>query len=124
MEDIRMNFPLEKAYNVAGHTETQVINRLRLFAAITGVSIVELPDGYVNISAIDEAVNSLMKDDWKKVITEMFGLDGNDTKTLEEVAPILKVTPERVRQIEWKVIKILRTPQRLSLLNVEGKEEF
>ncbi len=44
----------------------------------------------------------------RKVLTHRFGLFGESPKTLEEVAPLLHVTRERVRQIEAKGLLRLR----------------
>lgn len=37
-----------------------------------------------------------------------FGLRGEDPKTLAELAPILGVTRERIRQVETKIIRRLK----------------
>jgi RNA polymerase primary sigma factor len=50
------------------------------------------------------------------VLNLRFGLDGNDPKTLEEVAQIYHVTRERVRQIQNIALKQLRHPRRLGFL--------
>ena len=46
----------------------------------------------------------------RDVIKLRFGLDGNDEHTLEQAGKVLKVTRERVRQIEEKAIRKLREP--------------
>jgi len=46
-----------------------------------------------------------LNDRERYIITARFGLDGNEPLTLEETAAPLKLTRERVRQIEAKVIK-------------------
>jgi RNA polymerase primary sigma factor len=45
----------------------------------------------------------------QRVLTERFGLDGGKPKTLEEVGVILGVTRERVRQLETRALRELRT---------------
>ncbi len=45
----------------------------------------------------------------KKVICLRYGLDGGKSYTLEEVGEIFKVTRERIRQIEAKALRKLRT---------------
>ena len=46
----------------------------------------------------------------KKVLIERFGLESGNELTLEEVGKILNITRERVRQIEKKALRKLRTP--------------
>ncbi|MCS6985675.1 MAG: RNA polymerase sigma factor RpoD [Leptospiraceae bacterium] len=48
----------------------------------------------------------------QKVIRMRFGLDDGYTHTLEEVGYVFKVTRERIRQIEAKALRRLRTPGR------------
>lgn len=57
-----------------------------------------------------------------KVITMRFGLDGNETSTIETVARVFDVTRERIRQIEAKALRKLRHPSRHSIVRdyVEG----
>ena len=45
----------------------------------------------------------------QRVLTERFGLDGGKPKTLEEVGAILGVTRERVRQLETRALRELRS---------------
>ncbi len=45
-----------------------------------------------------------------EIIRRRFGLEGDDSHTLEEVGHELKVTRERVRQIEGNALKKLRHP--------------
>lgn len=54
-----------------------------------------------------------------KVLKLRFGWDGGNGLTLEEVAKILDVTRERIRQIEGKALRQLRHPSRSRFL--EGK---
>jgi RNA polymerase sigma factor (sigma-70 family) len=51
------------------------------------------------------------------VIIYRYGLDGQKSRTLEEIGTILKVTRERIRQIEHKALRKLRHPSRSRLLN-------
>ena len=52
----------------------------------------------------------------QRVIRMRFGLDDGYTHTLEEVGYIFKVTRERIRQIEAKALRRLRTPTKLRKL--------
>src|SRR4051812_7915703 len=45
----------------------------------------------------------------QRVLTERFGLDGGKPKTLEEVGVLLGITRERVRQLETRALRELRT---------------
>ena len=52
----------------------------------------------------------------KKVICLRYGLDGGKSYTLEEVGEIFKVTRERIRQIEAKALRKLRTNRQIKNL--------
>ncbi|MCA0028755.1 MULTISPECIES: sigma-70 family RNA polymerase sigma factor [unclassified Mesorhizobium] len=52
----------------------------------------------------------------ERVIRLRFGLANVDEHTLEEVGDLFEVTRERIRQIEAKAIKVLRHPNRSSVL--------
>jgi len=52
----------------------------------------------------------------EQVLQLRFGLNGQDLHTLNEVAEIYKVGPERIRQIESKALRKLRHPTRSRLL--------
>jgi RNA polymerase primary sigma factor len=45
----------------------------------------------------------------QRVLIERFGLQGQQPKTLEEVGTILGITRERVRQLETRALRDLRT---------------
>ena len=45
----------------------------------------------------------------QRVLTERFGLDGGRPKTLEEVGEVLGITRERVRQLETRALRELRS---------------
>ncbi|MCY7302929.1 MAG: sigma-70 family RNA polymerase sigma factor [Thermoleophilia bacterium] len=45
----------------------------------------------------------------QRVLTERFGLDGGRPKTLEEVGDVLGITRERVRQLETRALRELRS---------------
>ena len=48
----------------------------------------------------------------RKVLTLRFGLEDGTPQTLEEIGKLLKVTRERVRQLETKALRKLRHPRR------------
>jgi RNA polymerase primary sigma factor len=53
---------------------------------------------------------SILSEREEKVIRMRFGLDDGNPKTLEQVGKELKVTRERIRQIEAKALRRLRVP--------------
>jgi len=56
----------------------------------------------------------------RHVIVRRFGLDGEEPGTLQEIADELKLTRERIRQIEAKVLAALSRNPVIRLLNDEG----
>ncbi len=52
----------------------------------------------------------------RQVISMRFGLDGDDPRTLQEIGEVMKLSRERVRQIESKAKEKLRRNQRASSL--------
>ncbi len=67
-------------------------------------------------------MNNNLLSDLKKVIKDMspieqdviclrFDLDGSGAKTLAQVGKLLDLTPERVRQIEAKILRRFRSPR-------------
>jgi RNA polymerase primary sigma factor len=66
-------------------------------------------------SMLKEEMNSILdtlNDKEKKILVLRFGINDGCPRTLEEVGNIFKVTRERIRQIEAKVLKKLRHPTR------------
>ena len=59
---------------------------------------------------IDEAIGALEPRE-QVIIRLRYGLDDGCPKTLEEVGAIFNVTRERVRQLEQKALKKLRSPE-------------
>jgi len=55
----------------------------------------------------------------KTVIVARFGLEGESPQTLEEIGRSLKVTRERIRQIEIKAIKKMKGSIKMSMLKAE-----
>ncbi len=66
-------------------------------------------------SMLKEEMNTILNtlnDKEKKILVLRFGINDGSPRTLEEVGNIFKVTRERIRQIEAKVLKKLRHPTR------------
>ena len=69
---------------------------------------------------INDCLDQILTEREKLVIIHRFGLNGNAPKTLEEIASLgsVKVTRERVRQIESKaLIKLKRNKELLKMLH-------
>jgi len=52
----------------------------------------------------------------REILRMRFGLDGKPTLTLQGISSILKITPERVRQVERKALWKLQIPKRADKL--------
>lgn len=52
----------------------------------------------------------------REVLRLRFGLDDGQSRTLEEIGTLFKVTRERIRQIEAKAMRKLRQPSRNGVL--------
>jgi RNA polymerase primary sigma factor len=59
---------------------------------------------------------STLTDKEAEIIKRRFGIGDDSSHTLEDVGQEFKVTRERIRQIEAKVLKKLRHPTRSNLL--------
>ena len=73
------------------------------------------PDEITKEQMLDEALEEVLDSLGEKealVLRLRFGLDDGESKTLEEVGRIFKVTRERIRQIEAKALRKLRHPSR------------
>jgi RNA polymerase primary sigma factor len=69
---------------------------------------------------INDCLDQILTEREKLVIIHRFGLNGNTPKTLEEIASLgsVKVTRERVRQIESKaLVKLKRNKELLKMLH-------
>lgn len=77
------------------------------------------PEEQVALGMLKEALNKLLgtlSDREAQVIRLRFGLDDNVPRTLEEVGDVFGVTRERIRQIETKALRKLRSPSKLMLI--------
>jgi transcriptional regulator len=79
------------------------------------VYLTESEDGETLYDAVDKVSQMITKREWD-VLNERLGLDGSKSKTFEEVARLLGVTRERIRQIEAKGLRKLRHPFRNVIL--------
>jgi RNA polymerase nonessential primary-like sigma factor len=71
----------------------------------------QLPDAHLQLEEIEQHVRewmSQLNDKQRWVIERRFGLNGLEACTLEDLAVELKVTRERVRQIQMESLRLLR----------------
>lgn len=61
-----------------------------------------------NMSTLLHALIRLLQDREVEILTRRFGLDGNETATLEEIGKQFGVTHERVRQLQNATLAKLR----------------
>jgi len=89
--------------------------------------LVDFVEDKLNVSPNEFTTKSLSKDALFNVLGELsereervlrlrYGLDDNKPRTLEEVGKEFAVTRERIRQIEAKALKKLRSPMRIKKL--------
>ena len=109
MQDIRKLSPEEKLFRAVFGEAKKPIK-----LEIEGVSLRQ---------ALDTAIDTLPSERQKRVIRMRFGFDDGRSKTLKEVGTAFNVTPQRIRQIEAKVLRILRHPSRSRGLRNYFKEE-
>ena len=72
------------------------------------------PEEYAEQALLKETVEELLnglKERERKVITRRFGLMGEEEGTLEEIGKEMHVTRERIRQIEAKGLRSLKSPK-------------
>lgn len=65
--------------------------------------------------AVNDAISTLEPRE-QVIITHRYALNGSNPKTLEEIGKLFGITRERVRQIEQKALKKLRSPEKYSEL--------
>jgi RNA polymerase primary sigma factor len=63
-----------------------------------------------------EAALSSLKEREAKILRLYFGLDDQETMTLEEIGALMSITRERVRQIKQKALARLRYASRARFL--------
>lgn len=82
-------------------------------------SLIGLPHHEVENKQKEKAVSDMLETiapRSKQILSLRFGLGGQEEHTLEEVAEIMDITRERVRQIEAKVFRHIRHPSYSSKL--------
>jgi RNA polymerase primary sigma factor len=116
----KMKIPVSKVLEIIKTTQEPISIDLQLGKEggsfigdfIEDTRIPSPPDTVIHISLrehIEEALKDLT-DRESKVLKMRFGLGGEREHTLEEVGKLFKITRERIRQIESKALKKLRTP--------------
>lgn len=77
------------------------------------------PQDAATFTLLKEQLNTVLEtltEREKKVLTLRFGLDDGRARTLEEVGKEFDVTRERIRQIEAKALRKLKSPNKSELL--------
>jgi RNA polymerase sigma factor (sigma-70 family) len=95
------------------------VKEAEMFFAFSNTERVLLPDEILQQKEDEHLINRMLKTLSKKeeiVIKKMFGLDGEDTHTFEQLGEIFGVSRERIRQIESKALRKLRHRSRAKQL--------
>lgn len=101
----------------------------KLLRAIFGESTLNIPltkleiEGVTLRQALDAAIDTLPKEQRKRVIRMRFGFDDGRSKTLKEVGVAFNLGRERIRQIEALALRSLRHPSRSRGLKEYFREE-
>jgi RNA polymerase sigma factor (sigma-70 family) len=93
--------------NIGSKQLEQIQNRM------SGNFIEHNTEEEANKSLVSEKVREILNElspRRKKVLTLRFGLDGSDEHTLKEVADMLNITMQRVRQIEVEALRKMEAP--------------
>lgn len=90
-------------------TETTTLDMLE---CLTGNSVENKAINSMLRNDLEYCMNKRSTDRERKVLTLRFGLDDNAPQTLDQVGKEFGVLRERIRQIEAKAIRKLRTPTR------------
>ena len=80
---------------------------------------IETPEEYIEKMCLHDEINKILDnfdDREKDVIIRRFGLKDGKEETLEEIGKIYGVTRERIRQIEAKVLRKMKTPKYKQIL--------
>jgi len=77
---------------------------------------------YLKVTAQLETILNRLSANEKKIVVSRFGLNGKNPKTLEEIGKKLKLSRERIRQIEKKAYN--KVKQAVIQLRIFGKEEM
>ena len=101
----------EDLYGLEADDEESVVPKELIFDAEVEQQIVDK----LLKEQITEILNSLTERE-KNVIELRYGLDDGNVKTLEEVGALFNVTRERIRQIEAKAVRKLRSSYQSSQL--------
>ena len=73
-----------------------------------------MENGFLKVSMED--VLQTLPGNYGKVVRMRYGLDDSRPKTLAEIAKVLNISSERVRQIEARALGKLRQPERSRVL--------
>ncbi len=85
------------------------------YLSTMGVDLIKTFQGVLDKEVADKELNDVLQtltDREREIIKHRYGLGNYEPRTPEEVAPIFKVTPSRIRQIESKAISKLKQPIR------------
>ncbi len=74
------------------------------------------PDAEETVDYVLE--NLKASDRYKDVIVRYYGLNGHDEQTFSEIGKVYGVTLERIRQIRGRMVRMLRYPSRMKLLQM------
>lgn len=80
------------------------------------------PESFIEKKEIHKLLNALTERE-QKIINLRFGIDGDVPLSLHELAPILGISVERIRQIEAKALRKLSHPSYLKRIGYEGKNK-
>lgn len=92
-------------------TEKKQISTTEADPNYDGVPVADIIDTGDLKQKTEEALSTLTSRE-AKVLKVRFGLDGFESKTLEQTGQMFEVTRERIRQIEAKALRKLRHPSR------------
>lgn len=94
-----------------------------LLESLSGCRLLPSPDEFVEARETRESVDRALRalsDREREVIERLYGLNGRDEETLEEVGEALDLSRERIRQIGAKSVLKLRHPLQSKILRGES----